>query len=141
MAWCEEEQPLVIILWVGRNSRLLEELEEAFFRARAKACLTGGVAVKLWSRYQTRESWSRARRVIGKAEVLHEKNNPRFIVTNLPRKGFQNDAPERFAPSKCYEGFYCPRGNMENEIKQQLLDLHADRTSTHSWPSINCGSG
>jgi hypothetical protein len=77
--------------------------------------------------YQTRESWSRARRVIGKAEVLQEKNNPRFIVTNLPREGFQSDAPERFAPCKCYEGFYCPRGNMENEIKQQFLD-------TRDWP-------
>ena len=85
--------------------------------------------------YQTRESWSRARRVIGKAEVLHEKNNPRFIVTNLPKEGFAGDGPERFAPSKCYEEFYCPRGNMENEIKQQLLDLHADRTSSHFMAS------
>ena len=137
MAWCEEQQPLVYYCFgLARNSRLLEELEEAFFRARAKACLTGGVAREFVEfQYQTRESWSRARRVIGKAEVLHEKNNPRFIVTNLPREGFQNDAPERFAPCKCYEEFYCPRGNMENEIKQQLLDLHADRTSTHFMAS------
>ena len=99
MAWCEEQQPLVYYCFgLARNSRLLEELEEAFFRARAKACLTGGVAREFVEfQYQTRESWSRARRVIGKADVLHEKNNPRFIVTNLPREGFQNDAPERLA--------------------------------------------
>ncbi|MGA7215788.1 MAG: hypothetical protein WBX20_16410 [Terrimicrobiaceae bacterium] len=44
--------------------------------------------------------------------MLHEKNNPRFIVTNLPREGFPSDASERFAPAKCYEEFYCPRANM-----------------------------
>ena len=73
-------------------------------------------------------------RGIGKAEVLHKE--PHFpIVTNLPRKGFQTDASERFAPCKCYEEFYCPRGNMENEIKQQLLDLHAIRTDTRFMAS------
>ena len=67
--------------------------------------------------------------------MLHEKNNTRFIVTNLRSKGFQTDASERYAPCRGYEDFYCPRGNMENEIKQQLLDLHADRTSTHYMAS------
>ena len=106
------------------------------FFARAKACMAGGVAREFVEfQYRTRESWRRARRVIGKAEVLHEENNPRFMVTNLPRKGFQTDAPERFARCKCYEEFYCPLGNMENEIKEQLLDLHADRTSTHFMAS------
>ena len=137
MAWCEEQQPLVYYCFgLARNSRLLQELQEAFFRARAKACLIGGVAREFVEfQYQTRESWSRARRVIGKAEVLHEKNNARFIVTNLPKEGFAGDGPERFAPSKCYEEFYCLRGNMENGIKQQLLDLHADRTSSHFMAS------
>ena len=37
---------------------------------------------------------------------------------------------------KCYEDFYCARGNMENQIKQQYLDLDADRTSTH-WMASN----
>lgn len=137
MAWCEEQQPLVYYCFgLARNNRLLEELQEPLFRARAKACLIGGVAREFVEfQYQTRQSWSRPRRVIGKAEVLHEKNNPRFIVTNLPKEGFDGDGAERFAPSKCYEEFYCPRGNMENEIKQQLLDLHADRTSSHFMAS------
>ena len=39
-------------------------------------------------------------------------------------------------PKKCYEDFYCVRGNMENQIKQQYLDLDADRTSTH-WMASN----
>jgi hypothetical protein len=75
--------------------------------------------------------------VIGKAEVLGDKDNPRFIVTNLAAEGFDNDqqSPDRFRAQKCYEDFYCARGNMENQIKQQYLDLDADRTSTHSMAS------
>jgi hypothetical protein len=72
--------------------------------------------------YRTRESWSRARRVIGKAEVLALGNNPRFIVTNL------SAAQQPGQP--LYEQVYCARGDMENRIKEQQLALFADRTST-----------
>ena len=34
-----------------------------------------------------------------------------------------------------YEDFYCARGDMENRIKEQQLDLFADRTSTHALHS------
>jgi hypothetical protein len=62
---------------------------------------------------------------------LSKGENPRFIVTNLPKDGFGPDQAERFAPAACYEKTYCARGNMENRIKEQQLDLFADRTSTH----------
>jgi hypothetical protein len=41
----------------------------------------------------------------GKAEVLGDKDNPRFIVTNLPAEGFDDDqqSPDRFSAQKCYE--------------------------------------
>ena len=32
-----------------------------------------------------------------------------------------------------YEQIYCARGEMENRIKEQQLDLFADRTSTRSF--------
>jgi hypothetical protein len=59
-------------------------------------------------------------------------------VTNLPAKGFDQDPDslDRFGAQKCYENFYCARGDMENQIKQQYLDLEADRTSTH-WMASN----
>jgi hypothetical protein len=82
--------------------------------------------------YQTVRSWSRARRVIGKAEVTAQGPNPRFIVTNLPAIGFPKDEdPDRFSPARLYEELYCARGEMENVLKQQVLDLRADRMSTH----------
>src|SRR4030067_793453 len=71
--------------------------------------------------YQTRESWSRARRVIAKAEQLEKGSNPRFVVTS--RK-----AEEGLARA-LYEDLYGARGEMENRIKEQLM-LFSDRTST-----------
>lgn len=71
--------------------------------------------------YQTRESWSRARRVVAKAEHLEKDANPRFVVTSL--------GPERWEARELYEDLYCARGEMENRIKEQLM-LFAHRTST-----------
>jgi hypothetical protein len=71
--------------------------------------------------YQTRESWSRARRVIAKAEHLEKGSNPRFVVTSLKA--------EHWPAQALYENLYCARGEMENRIKEQLM-LFADRTST-----------
>lgn len=131
MVWCEEND-VFYCFGLARNSRLLHYLEDALFRARLKACLTGGYAREFSEfYYQTRSSWCRERRVIGKAELLPKGENPRFIVTNLPKNGFGAEQLERFAPARCYESFYCARGNMENRIKEQQLDLFADRTSTH----------
>jgi hypothetical protein len=73
-------------------------------------------------RYRTRKSWSCERRVIGKAEYLPGKANPRFVVTNLPIR--------RAGARELYETLYCVRGEMENRIKEQQLGLFADRTST-----------
>jgi hypothetical protein len=81
--------------------------------------------------YQTRSSWSRERRVIGKAEILPKGENPRIIVTNPPKDGFNPEQVERFTATACYEEFYCARGDMENRIKGLQLDLFANRTSTH----------
>ena len=78
--------------------------------------------------YRTRDSWGRARRVVGKAEYLPKGPNPRFVVTSLA-------AVEREAQA-LYEEDYCARGDMENRIKEQQLMLFADRTST-AWLRSN----
>src|SRR5271167_1759199 len=141
MAWCETQQPvLYYCLGLARNSRLVELIEEKFARVRESAILCGGVARGFTQfQYQTLKSWTCSRRVIAKVEVLQDKDNPRFIVTNLPAKGFedqQQQRVDRFSAQKCYEDFYCARGDMENQIKQQYLDLEADRTSSH-WMASN----
>ena len=119
LAWCEEHD-VDYVVGLARNACLLAALEPALCRAREKACLCGG-AVRMYHEfdYKTKTSWSRLRRVIGKAERLDDKDNPRFIVTSLDR-----DARE------LYESVYCARGEMENRIKEQQQDLFADRLSS-----------
>ena len=134
MAWCESQWEVYYCLGLAKNSVLIEKLGPALAQARARHCLTGATSVRefLEFEYQTLKSWTRARRVIGKAEVMREGENPRFVVTNLPAKGFKEDKDQtRFSPARLYEQLYCARGDMENKLKQQVLDLHADRMSTH----------
>ena len=59
--------------------------------------------------------------MIAKAEHLPKGANPRFVVTSLPVTAM--DA------RTLYEDIYCARGDIENRIKEQQLDLFADRTS------------
>jgi hypothetical protein len=138
MAWCESQPEVYYCLGLAKNSVLIEKLGPALAQARARHCLTGASSVREFTefRYRTRDSWSRERRVIGKAEVMNEGENPRFIVTNLPVQGFKGDQDQsRFSPARLYEELYCARGEMENKLKQQVLDLHADRMSTHHLAS------
>lgn len=122
MRWCEGNG-VSYVLGLAKNVRLLKKLGVELAQAKARYDETGEAARVFGSfEYRTRKSWSRARRVIGKAEHLDKGPNPRFIVTNLP---------ERYAaPQVLYERIYCHRGEMENRIKEQQLDLFADRTST-----------
>src|SRR5208337_3031802 len=84
---------------------------------------------------QTRDSWSRPRRVIAKAEHLEKGANPRFVVTSLSPQETIFPTPPRWGAQSLYEEFYCARGDMENRIKEQMM-LFADRTST-SWMKSN----
>jgi len=133
MAWCEGQREVYYCLGLAKNSVLIEKLGPALACARARHCLTGAASVREFTefKYRTQDSWSRERRVIGKAEVMKAGENPRFVVTNLPAKGFKPDKDKtRFSPARLYEELYCARGDMENKLKQQVLDLHADRMST-----------
>ena len=127
MSWCEQEG-VDYVLGLAKNERLKVEIVAEQERAAAEFQAAGQAArVFKEFRYQTRESWSRARRVIAKAEHLEKGANPRFVVTSL--------GPERWEARPLYEDLYCARGEMENRIKEQLM-LFADRTST-AWLRSN----
>lgn len=135
MTWCEgQPRGVYYCLGLAKNSGLIEQLAPALADARARRCLSGATSVRVFREfeYQTQHSWSRARRVIGKAEVMAPGDHPRFVVTNLPVHGFKGDKDRtRFGATRLYEELYCARGEMENVLKQQTLDLRADRLSTH----------
>lgn len=125
---------------IARNNRLSAQLEKIFARLQGDIEV-GKIEVPCREfrefKYRTLDSWSRSRRVIGKAEILAKGENPRFVVTNLPGKGFASDSDRaRFKSPRIYEEFYCARGDMENRIKEQQQDLFADRTSSH-WMAPN----
>ena len=139
MAWCEAQPKVYYCLGLSKNSVLIAKLTPALVGARLRLCLCGAPSVREFAEfeYQTKISWSRLRRVIGKAEVMSAGDNPRFVVTNLPADGFKGDADRaRFTTTRLYEEFYCARGEMENVLKQQVLDLEADKLSTH-FPESN----
>lgn len=127
MAWCETHE-VSYVLGLARNARLLTLLAPALARARERACLCGGRTREFAElRYRTLDSWSAERRVIGKAEILGDKDNPRFIVTNL--------AAADHAAAPLYEEVYCGRGDMENAVKEQQLDLFGERLSCAGFAS------
>jgi len=121
MAWCEQEG-VEYLLGLSKHERLKAEIAGELEQARQQYVETGKAA-RVFKEfvYQTRDSWTRARRVIAKAEHLQKGSNPRFVVTSHPA--------EAWAARPLYEELYCARGEMENRIKEQLV-LFADRTST-----------
>jgi len=140
-AWCEAQAEVYYCIGLARNERLEALLEPGLMAARARQCLCGGAAVREFREfsYQTIKTWTRARRVIGKAEVSAQGDNPRFIVTNLPEAGLRGADGAvclEGGGAWLYEKLYCGRGQAENQIKQMTLDLQCDRTSTH-WLRSN----
>ncbi len=124
MTWCEDHR-VDYLFGLARNERLVgaitEQLAEAAAESRAQNWPARRFADFAW---RTLDSWSRTRRVVAKAEHLPKGSNPRFVVTSLS----VTDIDAR----TLYEQVYCARGEVENRIKEQQLDLFADRTSAAS---------
>jgi len=133
MAWCEGQPEVYYCLGLAKNSVLVERLSPALVGARMRWWLCGAANVREFLKfaYQTGTSWSRSRRVIGKAEVTAQGSNPRFVVTNLPAQGFQEDEDNtRFTAARLYEELYCARGEMETYPLQALFRLCHRRLMT-----------
>jgi Transposase DDE domain group 1 len=123
MAWCEREG-IGYVFGLAQNGRLRKQIEPQMAQAEQLYKETKAAArVFAEFSYATKDTWSRERRVIAKAEHLHKGVNPRFVVTSLSQ--------DQVAAQELYEKIYCARGDCpENRIKEQQLDLFADRTST-----------
>ena len=121
MGWCERHG-VGYILGLARNPRLAALVRPAMALAEA-GFVDSGVKQRRFAElaYGAR-SWDRQRRVIARIEHGPKGANPRFVVTNLAGDG-----------RDLYERLYCARGEMENRIKEQQLQLFADRTSCHRW--------
>ena len=124
MTWCEANG-VHFLFGLAKNDRLIGMIAGELAQAEAKSRRTGKPARTFKEfRWTTRDSWSRERRVVAKAEFTEGEANPRFVVTSLTRAACK--------PIYLYEKLYCARGEMENRIKECQLDLYADRTSAHT---------
>ena len=123
MAWCETRR-VDYVFGFARNQRLRRKIAPAMRQARQEYARTGKPA-RVFTEffYRTRNSWSRSRRVVAKAEQIEGKENPRYLVTSLD--------PSEWLAQTLYEQLYCARGEMENRIKEQL-SLFSDRLSSQT---------
>jgi hypothetical protein len=121
MRWCEANS-VDFLFGLAKNKRLQRILGAEMHQAQQLFQETQEPA-RLFKDfdYRTHKSWSRPRRVVGKAEHLRQGANPRFVVTSL--------SAEAIAAQPLYEEKYCARGDMENRIKEKKLCLFADRVS------------
>ncbi len=121
LSWCERHD-IGYIIGIAQNKRL-NALTAPLQRDAGQCFAESGNKVRWFTdvRYAAR-NWDHPRRVIAKIEHTAKGSNPRYVITNL-----SGDA------RKLYEQLYCARGDMENRIKEQQLDLFADRTSCHRW--------
>ena len=121
LSWCERHD-VGYIVGLAKNARLNRDAEMWMGWAEA-AYRHSGEKQRLFVdlRYGAR-SWTRRRRVIARLEHGPKGANPRYVVTNLEGDG-----------QSLYDDLYCQRGDMENRIKEQQLDMFADRTSCHKW--------
>ena len=151
MRWCDKND-VGYVFGLAKNEALLPNIACEMTRARIRYADLGiKQSLFKWFRYRTQKTWDRHRWVIGKAEYGSKGPNPRFVVTNLPsdegivdatyhRPRIDGKQVKRLKdpgticsvarnPEEFYQTMYCPRGEMENRIKEQQLCLFADRTS------------
>jgi hypothetical protein len=99
LSWCEEHG-VDYVVGMAQNARLLREIAVAGVQAATQFQRTGKAArVFIEFVYRTKNSWSRTRRVIAKAEHLEKGPNPRFVVTSLSALETSFPAPPRWGAS------------------------------------------
>jgi hypothetical protein len=121
LRWCDRHR-VSYIVGLAKNKRLQRRSAAWMELAEARYRTTGKKQRVFASLHYGAKTWDRPRRVILKAEHSSHGANPRYVVTNLP----QTD-------KYLYDKVYCARGDMENRIKDQQMDLFAGRASSHRW--------
>jgi hypothetical protein len=153
MRWCEAQAKVEYVLAHASNARLqhltwgLEQRAKAAYdnqrqqleqtlaplvasAAELKAELDALVPPQVWYQslaYRTHDSWSCTRRVVCKLTYDATGVHRYCVVTSF--------SSQQISAGKLHADYYCPRGDMENRIKEHQLDLFSDRTSTHAFES------
>lgn len=122
-----EQAGVEYLIAMASNPKLAKRVRRLLGKARMRSQTTGETATLFGETRYAAKSWKRKRRVILKAEVVRlagrdPRDNPRFLVTNLPQ-----------SPRRVY-ALYRERGDVENRLKELHYGLGFDRTScTAFW--------
>jgi len=117
-----EAEAVEYVVALGSNRRLEKRAQRLMGKARMRSKTSGETEHLFGETRYAAKKWSRKRRIIMKAEVVRHpgrlpKNNPRFVVTNLPQ-----------TPAHVYQ-VYRERGDVENRIKELKDGVALDRLS------------
>jgi len=117
-----EAEAVEYVVAMPSNTRLLKRVRRLMGRVRMRTKASGETETLFGETRYAARTWRHKRRIIMKAEVVRHpgrdpKNNPRFVITNLP------DSPEAVYHA------YRERGDMENRLKELHHGLEMDRTS------------
>lgn len=121
LRWCDRHN-VYYIVGLAKNP-VLERLGQSWIRQAQERFQRSKQKQRVFGEFEYAAiTWDRKHRIIIKAEYLQQGPNTWFIVTNLCG-----------GPQHLYDDIYCPRGDIENRIKEQQLHLFADRTSCHDF--------
>ena len=117
-----EAEGVEYLVAMASNPKLEKRVRRLLGKARMRAKATAETVALFGETRYAAKSWHRKRRVIMKAEVVRlvgrdPRDNPRFVVTNLPQ-----------SPRRVY-AIYRERGDVENRLKELHYGLGFDRTS------------
>lgn len=153
MSWCEAQLNVEYVLAYASNERLqsftwgLEQRAKVAYEQQRrqmastleplfapqtdlKTELDAVVPPQVWYQslnYRTEDSWSCSRRLVCKLTSDATGARRHFVVTSF--------STQQVSAGKLHQDYYCPRGEMENRIKEHQLDLFSNRTSTHEFES------
>ena len=133
MAWCETNR-VDFVFGLARNARLVEEIAVELLEAEAEAASTGKAARRYKDfRYATLDSWSRRRRVIGKAEwgSPSKRSSPCRSETSA---AFSKLTECRHASNI---NVIHASGNDEGDIQQDAAEVLRSRISTSVISDLN----
>jgi hypothetical protein len=127
MRWCDRHG-VHYVLGLAKN-KVLEKMSEATLLRGRLGFEESGLKQRLFAEFRyAAGTWDHARRTILRHEHDEHGSNPRYIVTDLEERD-----DEAYAAQPLYEKGYCARGECENRIKEQQLDLFAGRISCHEF--------
>ena len=132
LAACERRENVDYVVGIAKNARLMREMEAEMALALAETAATGKAARRFGEfRYATLDSWSRERRVIGKAEALPPTGGRGSPQGETP---LHRDLAARPHPSRTKSSTsscIAPAENAENRVKEHKLGLFSARCSSN----------